>query len=143
IFFNDRYFGYDDATYTLLRILELLKEEGMDFDKILLTLPKLYSTQEIKIPTTEDEKFPLILALKNQLMLYQKNKPTDFPQIIDLITIDGVRVIFDKGWGLIRASNTTPNLVARFEAKTNEAKELYQEKLLELLQSIQGQTCKH
>lgn len=129
IFFNDRYFGFDDATYAALRILELIKEDGLEFDKILQTLPKLYSTDEIKIPTTEERKFQIIQELKETL----KNPPKDFPEIIEIIDIDGLRVIFKDGWGLIRASNTTPVLVTRFEAKTNLAKETYQNALLGLL----------
>ncbi|MCI7765583.1 phosphomannomutase/phosphoglucomutase [Helicobacter sp.] len=129
IFFNDRYFGFDDATYAALRVLELIKEDGLEFDKILQTLPKLYSTDEIKIPTTEERKFQIIQELKETL----KNPPKDFPEIIEIIDIDGLRVIFEDGWGLIRASNTTPVLVTRFEAKTNLAKETYQNALLGLL----------
>ncbi len=134
IFFNDRYFGYDDATYTLLRVLELLKEEGMEFDRILASLPKLYATDEIKIPASDEEKFLLMDKLKESL----KNPPKDFPEIIDIVTIDGIRVIFKEGWGLIRASNTTPMLVTRFEAKSPTLKEVYQQKLLELLEIIKG-----
>ncbi|MCI7047081.1 phosphomannomutase/phosphoglucomutase [Helicobacter sp.] len=129
IFFNDRYFGFDDATYAALRVLELIKEDGLEFDKILQTLPKLYSTDEIKISTTEERKFQIIQELKETL----KNPPKDFPEIIEIIDIDGLRVIFKDGWGLIRASNTTPMLVTRFEAKTNLAKETYQNALLGLL----------
>ncbi|MCL9818791.1 phosphomannomutase/phosphoglucomutase [Helicobacter colisuis] len=129
IFFNDRYFGFDDATYAALRVLELIKEDGLEFDKILQTLPKLYSTDEIKISTTEERKFQIIQKLKETL----KNPPKDFPEIIEIIDIDGLRVIFEDGWGLIRASNTTPMLVTRFEAKTNLAKETYQNALLGLL----------
>lgn len=129
IFFNDRYFGFDDATYAALRVLELIKEDGLEFDKILQTLPKLYSTDEIKISTTEERKFQIIQELKETL----KNPPKDFPEIIEIIDIDGLRVIFEDGWGLIRASNTTPMLVTRFEAKTNLAKETYQNALLGLL----------
>ena len=85
IFFNDRYFGFDDATYAALRVLELIKEDGLEFDKILQTLPKLYSTDEIKIPTTEERKFQIIQELKETL----KNPPKDFPEIIEIIDIDG------------------------------------------------------
>ncbi|EES89515.1 phosphomannomutase/phosphoglucomutase [Helicobacter canadensis] len=129
IFFNDRYFGFDDATYAALRVLELIKEDGLEFDKILQTLPKLYSTDEMKIPTTEEKKFQIIQQLKETL----KNPPKDFPEIVEIIDIDGLRVIFKEGWGLIRASNTTPMLVTRFEAKNELAKEIYQNALLGLL----------
>ena len=129
IFFNDRYFGFDDAIYAALRVLELIKEDGLEFDRILQTLPKLYSTDEIKIPTTENQKFAIIQELQQIL----KNPPANFPKIVEIIDIDGLRVIFEEGWGLIRASNTTPMLVTRFEAKSEYAKETYQKALLDLL----------
>ncbi len=114
IFFNDRYFGYDDAIYTMFRILEMLKE-GFDFDAEYEKLPKLYSTDEIKVATTDSKKFAIIEALKKIL-----NSRTEALHIDDIVTIDGVRVIFDDGWGLVRASNTTPILVTRYEADSEE-----------------------
>ena len=115
LFFNDRYFGFDDAIYSTFRALELI-QEGFDFDGAFEALPKLYSTDEIKVPTTEGEKFLIIQRLKKNL----SEAGSDFPKIKDIIEIDGVRVIFEEGWGLVRASNTTPVLVTRFEA-TSEA----------------------
>lgn len=135
IFFNDRYFGFDDATYAALRVLELLKTSGLAFDKVLESLPKLYSTDEMKIQTSEEEKFILVEKLKECLENPSK-LPRDFPRIVKILSIDGVRVIFEEGWGLVRASNTTPVLVTRFEAKSNEACKLYQDALLGLLDSI-------
>ncbi len=117
IFFNDRYFGYDDAIYAMLRILEMLKE-GFDFDAEYEKLPKLYSTDEIKIETTDSAKFAIIEELEKLL-----NSRKDELGIRDIVTIDGVRVIFDDGWGLVRASNTTPILVTRFEAESEESLE--------------------
>ncbi len=128
IFFNDRYFGFDDAIYATLRLLELIKD-GMDIDKEINSLPQVFSTEEIKIETTEDEKFLLIDKLKVLL----KNLPQDFPQILDIIDVDGVRIIFKDGWGLIRASNTTPVLVTRFESTNKENVKLYEEKLNSLI----------
>lgn len=135
IFFNDRYFGFDDATYAALRVLELLKQSGLEFDKVLKSLPKLYSTDEIKIETCEEKKFVLVEELKN-LLENPASLPKDFPKILKIISIDGVRVIFEQGWGLVRASNTTPVLVTRFEAKSLESLENYQNALLGLLESI-------
>jgi len=122
LFFNDRYFGFDDAIYSTFRALELI-QEGFDFDGTFEALPKLYSTDEIKVPTTEGEKFRIIERLKQNL----KNPGSDFPKIKDIIEIDGVRVIFDEGWGLVRASNTTPVLVTRFEATSEAALATIQE----------------
>jgi len=128
LFFNDRYFGYDDALYATLRALELL-HNGFDYDAQYEKLPQLFATDEININTTEDKKFLIIDALKEKL----KNPPADFPLIKDIITVDGVRVVFENGWGLIRASNTTPKLVTRFESVDEKTALYYQDKLLELL----------
>ena len=129
IFFNDRYFGYDDAIYSTLRALELLND-GFNYDEEYEKLPQLFSTDEININTTEDKKFVIINKLKKQL----QTPPSGFPKIKDIIEVDGVRVVFENGWGLIRASNTTPKLVTRFEANNEKTALFYQEKLLELLE---------
>ncbi|MCX2716250.1 phosphomannomutase/phosphoglucomutase [Helicobacter sp. MIT 21-1697] len=134
LFFNDRYFGYDDAIYASLRVLELfLHFTPEELESTINALPHLYSTEEEKIPTTEEEKFTLIHALGEAL----KNPPADFPYIKDIINIDGLRVIFENGWGLIRASNTTPVLVTRFEATSKEECESYKTHLLALLRNCQ------
>lgn len=124
IFFNDRYFGFDDAIYATFRVLELLKK-GIDIDAELDKLPKTYATEEIKIKSTEEEKFKIIDKMSKLL----KNPPSDFPKIVDIVTVDGLRVIFEDGWGLVRASNTTPVLVTRFEAKDKEKAMKYKEAL--------------
>lgn len=130
IFFNDRYYGYDDAIYAGLRILELfLTQSPESLESAIAALPKVYSTPEEKIHTTEEAKFALISTLKTKL----KNPPASFPPILDIIDIDGVRVIFQDGWGLVRASNTTPVLVTRFEAKDEATAMLYKKALLDLL----------
>jgi phosphomannomutase/phosphoglucomutase len=128
LFFNDRYFGFDDAIYATFRLLELIYN-GMDINKEIEKLPKTYSTEEIKIKTTEDEKFKLVEKLKEKL----KNPPINFPKIKDIIDVDGVRVIFEDGWGLVRASNTTPVLVTRFESTNEQNLKFYKEKLTELI----------
>jgi len=115
IFFKHRYFGYDDAIYATLRMLELI-HDGIDIDKEIDILPQVFSTEEIKVATTEEEKFKIIDNVK----LLLKNPPKDFPKIKSIIEVDGVRINFEKGWGLVRASNTTPVLVTRFES-TDEA----------------------
>ena len=117
IFFNDRYFGIDDAIYVTFRIIELIKD-GFDFAKEFEKLPKVYNTDELKVHTTEEKKFKIIQELKKYL-----NENKENLKIKDIIDVDGVRVIFDNGWGLIRASNTTPVLVTRFEAKSKDALE--------------------
>ncbi len=130
IFFNDRYFGYDDAIYSSLRALELFLDSNVkEVEETIKNLPQMYSTPEEKVKSSEEEKFKSIEKLSKKL----QNPPSDFPKIIDVITIDGLRVVFENGWGLIRASNTTPILVTRFEAKTKELADLYKQKMLDLL----------
>ena len=134
IFFKERYFGYDDAIYSAFRALELfIKATPQEIESQIAALPKMFSTPEEKIPTTEERKFPLIAALKERLT----NPPSDFPKILDVIDIDGLRVVFEHGWGLLRASNTTPVLVSRFEADSQEYAMLYKQKMLELLAQCQ------
>ena len=128
IFFKNRYFGYDDAIYATLRMLELV-HDGIDLDGELAKLPKVYSTEEIKVETTEDKKFQLMDKIKKLL----ENPPADFPKIKDIITVDGVRINFEKGWGLVRASNTTPVLVTRFESTDKAEAELYEKSINDLI----------
>jgi len=130
IFFNDRYFGVDDAVYVAFRIIELIKE-GFDFVKEFEALPKVYNTDEIKVHTTEDKKFKIIEELKKHL-----NENMESLGIKKIVDVDGVRVIFEEGWGLVRASNTTPVLVTRFEAKSKSALEKIQQKLTEILKKF-------
>jgi phosphomannomutase/phosphoglucomutase len=133
IFFNDRYFGYDDALYATFRMLELVKN-GMDLDKEIEALPQTFSTEELKVETTEQEKFPLIDKVKELL----KNPPSDFPKIKEIIDVDGVRVIFKDGWGLVRASNTTPVIVTRFESTDEENAKVYERELNKLIEKAKG-----
>ncbi len=129
IFFKHRYFGYDDAIYATFRMLELLKE-GIDLDAELAKLPQVYSTEEIKVHTTEEEKFPLIEKVKELL----NNPPADFPKIVSIIDVDGVRINFEEGWGLVRASNTTPVLVTRFESTRQSEAKRYEDAINALIQ---------
>lgn len=115
VFFKNRYFGYDDAIYATLRMLELI-HDGIDLDAELAKLPVVFSTEEIKVKTTESEKFKIIGRVKEML----KNPPASFPVIKNIIDVDGVRINFENGWGLVRASNTTPVLVTRFESTSKD-----------------------
>jgi len=107
IFFADRYFGYDDAIYASLRLLEILSKNGQPFSlgSLLRDIPESISTPEIRYECPDDIKFKVVERVKKVF--------ADYP----LNDIDGIRINFDKGWGLIRASNTQPALVMRFEAK--------------------------
>ncbi|UCD20000.1 MAG: phosphomannomutase/phosphoglucomutase [candidate division WOR-3 bacterium] len=123
IFFADRYYGYDDAIYAALRLCEILSR-GEKLSSLASRVPKYYSTPELRIDTTDAEKFKIVDAMKSYFMNSYR-----------VIDIDGVRVDFDDGWGLIRPSNTQPVLVLRFEAKSEdrleEIKKLFFERLAE------------
>ena len=134
IFFKHRYFGYDDAIYATLRMLELIYD-GVDLDAEIDALPQVYSTEEIKVETTEEEKFSIIEKVKELL----KSPPEDFPRIVDVIEVDGVRINFEHGWGLVRASNTTPVLVTRFESTDEALAKKYEEQVNTLIQQAKHQ----
>jgi len=133
IFFKHRYFGYDDAIYATLRMLELI-HDGIDIDAQIDALPQVFSTEEIKVETTEEEKFLIIDKVKELL----KNPPANFPKIMNIIDVDGVRINFEKGWGLVRASNTTPVLVTRFESTDENLAKEYESKMNALIQEAKA-----
>jgi phosphomannomutase/phosphoglucomutase len=105
-FFADRYFGYDDAIYAGARLLEILSNTDNSLSSLLEGLPKTVSTPEIRVECPDDKKFGVVAALTAL-----------FKQTHKVIDIDGARIVFEHGWGLVRASNTQPVLVLRFEAR--------------------------
>jgi phosphomannomutase/phosphoglucomutase len=107
MFFADRYFGYDDAIYASCRLLEILTDTGKTISQLLSGVPKTYSTPEIRVDCPDDKKFSVV---KKATEFFRERYP--------IIDIDGVRILLDDGWGLVRASNTQPALVLRFEAKS-------------------------
>jgi len=109
-------------------MLELIYQ-GIDLDKEIEALPQVFSTEEIKVETTEEEKFAIIDAVKELL----QNPPDDFPAIKNIIDVDGVRINFEHGWGLVRASNTTPVLVTRFESTDENLAKAYERAVNELI----------
>ncbi len=125
LFFADRYFGYDDAIYASARLVELLSNTDKKLSELLSDVPKYFSTPEIRVETESDE-------IKFEIAEKAKKYFSDNYQVND---IDGVRILFGDGWGLVRASNTQPVLVLRFEARTeerlNELKNLVINKLKE------------
>ena len=125
IFFNDRWPGFDDGVYAGARMLEIVSyAEGEDIFK---ALPKLVSTPEINIETSDEEKF-LIIDEFIKMSNFKDGK---------IIDIDGIRVEFDNGWGLLRASNTSPVLVLRFEADSSEALSSIKERFKDTLYKIE------
>ena len=112
IFFADRNYGYDDALYAGLRVIEILHNTGKTIDELLSDLPKAYNTPEIRIDTTEEKKHLAVNALKEKYSTPSEEHSTNL--------IDGVRVSFQNGWALARVSNTQPVLVLRFEADSED-----------------------
>lgn len=108
VFFADRYYGYDDAIYAAIRLLNILSQESLS--AFIDSLPKLYNTPEIRIPSTDETKFQIIDAIKEKLIQSEAN----------VNTVDGVRISTADGWWLLRASNTQPVLVTRFESTSAE-----------------------
>jgi phosphomannomutase/phosphoglucomutase len=125
IFFADKFFGYDDAIYASLRLLEIMGNNNKPLSEYLKDLPKLYSTPEIRIDCPDNVKFQVVKRLTE----YYKSK-------YKVIDIDGVRAVFNDGWGLVRPSNTGPILVLRFEAESEDALERIQKMVTKDLTDI-------
>jgi phosphomannomutase/phosphoglucomutase len=105
MFFADRYFGYDDALYAACRLMEIVAQSGKPLSAQLAGFPKMVSTPEIRVDCPDETKFQVVARVAAQ-----------FKKTHQVIDVDGVRVLFGEGWGLLRASNTQPVLVMRFEA---------------------------
>jgi phosphomannomutase/phosphoglucomutase len=105
IFFKERYFGYDDAIYAGARLLEILSKTDKRVEDLLAGVPRMAATPEIRVDCPDDRKFAVVAAITEE-----------FRKTYDVIDIDGARIRLDGGWGLVRASNTQPALVLRFEA---------------------------
>lgn len=112
IFFADRNYGYDDALYAGLRVIEIISKTGKSVSQLLADLPTAFNTPEIRIDTTEEKKHEIVEALK----LKFKHNTEDYKVNLQ----DGIRVSFNNGWALARASNTQPVLVLRFEANSEQ-----------------------
>ncbi len=124
MFFADRYRGYDDALYAACRLIEIVSKSGQPLSAQLAGVPKMVSTPEIRVDCPDDIKFDLVQRVAQHFK--SKYKTLD---------IDGVRVIFSDGWGLLRASNTQPVLVMRFEATNEQLLKQYQSEVEQVLES--------
>jgi len=109
IFFADRFYGFDDAAYAGARVLEILSRTDRPLSELLFDLPHTFSTPEIRVDCPDAIKFQLVKEIVDE-----------FSKTHEVITIDGARIIFEHGWGLVRASNTQAILVLRFEAESDE-----------------------
>lgn len=124
-YFADNYYGFDDAIFATARMAEQLSKSDEKLSSMIDSLPKYYSTPEIRAGCPDEKKFEIVEAVTKD---FQK-------QGLKVISIDGARVEFEDGWGLIRASNTTPALILRFEAKT-------QKRLEEIRSLVEGELKK-
>ena len=118
MFFADRYFGYDDALYAACRLIEIVAGSGKPLSAQLAGLPKTVSTPEIRVDCPDETKFGVVARVAAQ-----------FRKTHQVIDVDGVRVLFEGGWGLLRASNTQPVLVMRFEASNQAQLDAYQKEM--------------
>jgi len=109
IFFADRFYGFDDATYAGARVLEILSKTGKKLSELLSDLPETFSTPELRVECADEKKFDVVQKIARE-----------FAKTNEVITTDGARILFDGGWGLVRASNTQAILVLRFEADSQE-----------------------
>jgi phosphomannomutase/phosphoglucomutase len=126
IFFNDQWYGFDDGHYSAFRLIEIIAQMNENLSSIFGNLPKAFSTPEINIEVEEIHKFRIVNDFIDNSKFLEGKKTT----------IDGLRVDFKDGWGLLRASNTTPKLVLRFEAKTSERLDEIQKLFLNQLKQI-------
>ncbi|HEY1758839.1 MAG TPA: phosphomannomutase/phosphoglucomutase [Bryobacteraceae bacterium] len=127
MFFGDRYFGYDDAIYAACRLMEIVAKSGKPLSAQLAGLPKTVSTPEIRVDCPDEAKFQVVERVAAQ---FKKSH-----QVID---VDGVRVLFEHGWGLLRASNTQPVLVMRFEAAEEGLLAEYQREIESALEAAKA-----
>jgi phosphomannomutase/phosphoglucomutase len=126
IFFADRYYGYDDALYAACRLLEIVAASGRPLSAQLEGLPVMVSTPEIRVDCPDEIKFDVVARVTEH-----------FRKIRKIVDVDGVRVLFDRGWGLVRASNTQPVLVLRFEAETEALLDRYRKEVEDALAAAQ------
>lgn len=125
MFFADDYYGYDDAIYAAARLLSMLSYRKENLDELLADIPRYYSTPEIRVPSSDTEKFAQVERVKEH-----------FRGRYEIIEIDGARIIFPDGWGLVRASNTGPELIVRCEGKTPQTLDRIKSELFAYLQDI-------
>src|SRR5437879_990459 len=118
MFFADRYYGFDDALYAACRLIEIVAKSRQPLSTQLADVPKTFSTPEIRVDCPDEHKFEVVKRVTER-----------FRKTHQIVDVDGVRILFPQGWGLVRASNTQPVLVLRFEAATPELLAQYQKEV--------------
>ena len=126
IFINHEWYGFDDAIFTAAILAQIISDDALSSSEVINKFPKTFSTPELNLEVTDDEKFDMIEEFKSKM---------SFPNS-ELNTIDGVRVTIGSAWGLVRASNTSPKLVFRFEAETEEELQGIRKLFLDNLEKI-------
>ena len=130
IFFKHRFFGFDDALYASDRLVEIMSHQTGALSSLLADLTPMVSTPEMRVDCPEEIKFKIAQEAQSAFKEFQVD------------TIDGVRVTFEHGWGLVRASNTQPVLVMRFEASTPELLEKYKATVIDRIEAIKARLSK-
>ena len=114
MFFGGDWYGFDDALFAAARLLAYVAREGGPLSRLLADLPKTYATPEMRVDCPDEQKFDVV-----------QQAAEEFAEKYPVSTLDGVRITFPEGWGLLRASNTQPVLVMRFEATSPQARDAY------------------
>jgi phosphomannomutase/phosphoglucomutase len=130
MFFKDRYFGFDDALYAACRLIEIVANSGEPLSAQTRDLPVMVTTPEIRVDTLDEVKFDIVSRVLDHFRTTHR-----------VVDVDGARVLFGDGWGLVRASNTQPVLVMRFEAKTPEQLEDYRSRVEDVVERVKAQVA--
>ena len=129
MFFKDRYLGFDDALYATCRLLEIMADTGLGVDELIQDLPKTFTTPELRVDCPDNIKFDVVARIVKE-----------FKAKMEVIDIDGLRAVYKDGWGLVRASNTQPALVLRFEALSEKRLAEIQNEIESALKAIIKET---
>ena len=127
MFFADRYYGFDDALYAACRLMEIVSKSGQKLSAQLADLPKTVTTPEIRVDCDDEQKFDVVRRVTEH-----------FQKIYEVIAVDGARINFAEGWGLVRASNTQPVLVLRFEAATPALLKKYRDEVEQAVENARA-----
>jgi phosphomannomutase/phosphoglucomutase len=130
MFFKDRYFGFDDALYAACRLIEIVANSGEPLSAQTRQLPAMVTTPEIRVDTFDEVKFDIVSRVRDH-----------FRRTHQVVDVDGARVLFGDGWGLVRASNTQPVLVMRFEARTPEQLTQYRNEVEAVVEQVKTQVA--